>query len=218
MQRVHLTRVVVTPSPGSTIPPGKLHTPLSRRWICQMSVIDTSRGGGNLNANKLENLPTGTWRHDQFPVHLRTIPSSHTFQIKTGAGKKIERRPVPASNESPLGRLRGWDPTYCKHVFITGWSCQCIAMQWSLVDLPSSPLPCRPVLPHGLSGRLAPSTSYSPSWLTLFTWLTCLLLILIPFHLVLPDKGHRNQGVEGWLSQALVTKVGEVSLANLETF
>ena len=27
----HLTRVVVTPSPGSTIPPGKLHTPLSRR-------------------------------------------------------------------------------------------------------------------------------------------------------------------------------------------
>ena len=213
MQRVHLTRVVVTPSPGSTIPPGKLHTPLSRRWICHMGVIDTSRGGGNLNANKLENLPTGTWRHDQFPVHLRTIPSSHTFQIKTGAGKKIERRPVPASSESPLGRLRDWDPTYCKHVLIIGWSCQD-----SLVDLPSSPLPCRPVLPHGLSGRLAPSTSYSPSWLTLFTWLTCLLLILIPFHLVLPDKGHRNQGVEGWLSQALVTKVGEVSLANLQTF
>ena len=213
MQRVHLTRVVVTPSPGSTIPPGKLHTPLSRRWICDMSVSDTSRGGGNLNANKLENLPTGTWRHDQFPVHLRTIPSSHTSQIKTGAGKKIEKRPVPASNESPLGRLRGLDPTCYENVLIIGWSCQD-----SLVDLPSSPLPCRPVLPHGLSGRLAPSTSYSPSWLTLFTWLTCLLLILIAFHLVLPDKGHRNQGVEGWLSQALVTKVGEVSLANLQTF
>ena len=27
----HLTSVVVTPSPGSTIPPGRLHTPLSRR-------------------------------------------------------------------------------------------------------------------------------------------------------------------------------------------
>ena len=176
-----------------------------------MGVIDTHRGGGNLNANKLENLPTGTWRHDQFPVHLRTIPSSHTFQIKTGAGKRIERTPVPASSESPLGRLRGWDPTYCKHVFYH-------RLVDSLVDLPSSPLPCRPVLPHGLSGRLAPSTSYSPSWLTLFTWLTCLLLVLIAFHLVLPDKGHRNQGVEGWLSQALVTKVGEVSLANLQTF
>ena len=46
-------------------------------------------------------------------------------------------------------------------------------MFWSkvghLLDLPSIPLPCRPVLPHGLSGRLESSNSYSPSWLTLFT-------------------------------------------------
>ena len=82
-------------------------------------------------------------------------------------------------------------------------------------DLPSIPLPRRPVLPHGLSGRLEPSTSYSPSWLTLFTWLTCLHLTLVASHLILPDKGHCNQGIEGWLSQALVAKVGEVSLANL---
>ena len=86
-----------------------------------------------------------------------------------------------------------------------------------LEDLPSIPLPRRPVLPQGLSGRLESSTSYSPSWLTLFTWITCCHLILLAFpHLILPDEGHRNQGIEGRLPQALVTKVCEVSLANLQ--
>ena len=39
-----------------------------------------------------------------------------------------------------------------------------------------------------------------------------------PDHLVLPDKGHRNQGIEGRLPQTLVAKVGKVRLTNLERF
>ena len=39
-----------------------------------------------------------------------------------------------------------------------------------------------------------------------------------PHHLVLPDKGHRNQGIEGRLPQTLVAKVGKVRLTNLERF
>ena len=37
-----------------------------------------------------------------------------------------------------------------------------------------------------------------------------------PDHLVLPDKGHRNQGIEGRLPKTLVAKVGKVRLTNLE--
>ena len=86
-----------------------------------------------------------------------------------------------------------------------------------LENLPSIPLPRRPVRPQGLSGRLESSTSYSPSWLTLFTWITCCHLILVSFlHLILPDEGHRNQGIEGRLPKALVAEVCEVSLTNLQ--
>ena len=147
------------------------------------------------------------------PCTFAQSPQVTLFKSKQEPAKRLkgDRFPLPTSHHW-VGCVIG-TPPIASMCLIIGWSCQD-----SLVDLPSSPLPCRPVLPHGLSGRLAPSTSYSPSWLTLFTWLTCLLLILIAFHLVLPDKGHRNQGVEGWLSQALVTKVGEVSLANLQTF
>ena len=47
---------------------------------------------------------------------------------------------------------------------------------------------------------------------------TCLTLFSLLAHLILPDKGHCNQWVEGRLSQALVSKVGEVGVANLWKF
>ena len=241
--RIHLTRVVVKPSPGSTIPPGKLHTPLSRR--CRQDddmvhmMIKKNRARTWMQTN------SSTFRPElgdttSSPCTFGQLHSSQSFKRKQNfldTGSRFQR--VTTGSAAWFGPHLSLGLVYkeivgvlrikVKDVLIKSWcviagpakhssalqasppprverSVGVVQLVFSLVAHPVhlQLIFCSPptrILPRG--SPCSPATPVS----TLFS-----------FHLILPDKGHCNQGVEGWLSQALVAKVGEVSFANLQLF
>ena len=90
------------------------------------------RLGKNLNADKLEDLPTRTWGHYQFPVHLSMILSSINFEEKNCEIQfffETHRFPLPSSHNRvscmiwpPSGNLGGDGGKTSRKVNLGQWS------------------------------------------------------------------------------------------------
>ena len=253
----YLTRVVVTPSPGSTIPPGKLQTPLSRRWwkdenhimIIGYVVIKPECKQTRALSDLRQVTPPALRAPGQDPLkqhfhfhqfHHFHFYHFHHFHFHWARSTQATPTATPTPGRDPLKQHFLWTKhQQRKKKLVTGSRFQRVttgSAAWFGPHLCQEKVqecfflwgilvPAK----HSSSSQSspAPRVQWSVGVVHLIFTLVAPPVHLLhhlpapesnPDHLVLPDKGHRNQGIEGRLPKTLVAKVGEVRLTNLERF